>query len=128
MKDPNRIAKIEQAIAKKYGQEAVESPRKYWNDAKEEEYKEQLKGLAEKDRKYEESQEKIEVDGVLMSKKLLTRESVRRDCPVCETFSFNLKDDAYMNKHDCCYSCYIQWVEGREKRWKTGWRPPKGDK
>ena len=19
--------------------------------------------------------------------------------------------------------CYIQWVEGREDRWKTGWRP-----
>ena len=125
MKDPNRVARIEQAIAKKYGHEAVENPRTHWNDKKEEEYKEQLKKLAEKESKYEESQEKIEVDGVLMSKKLLTRESTRRDCPVCETFSFNLKDDTYMNKYDCCYNCYIQWVEGREERWTTGWRPPK---
>jgi hypothetical protein len=125
MKDPNRVARIEQAIAKKYGHEAVENPRTHWNDKKEEEYKEQLKKLAEKESKYEESQEKIEVDGVLMSKKLLTRESIRRDCPVCETFSFNLKDDTYMNKYDCCYNCYIQWVEGREERWATGWRPLK---
>jgi len=125
MKDPNRIARIEQAIAKKYGHETVENPRTHWNDEKEEEYKEQLKKLTEKESKYEESQEKIEVDGVLMSKKLLTRESTRRDCPVCETFSFNLKDDTYMNKYDCCYNCYIQWVEGREERWTTGWRPSK---
>jgi len=125
MKDPNRVARIEQAIAKKYGHEAVENPRTHWNDKKEEKYKEQLKKLTEKESKYEESQEKIEVDGVLMSKKLLTRESTRRDCPVCETFSFNLKDDTYMNKYDCCYNCYIQWVEGREERWATGWRPLK---
>jgi len=30
-----------------------------------------------------------------------------------------------MNKFDCCYKCYWQWVEGREDRWKTGWRPNK---
>ena len=123
MDDLNRIAKIEQAIAKKYGQEAIENPRKYWDDEKEEEFRAQLKILAEKDRNYEESQEKIEVDGVLMSKKLLTRETTRRDCPVCETFSFSPRDDTYMNKYDCCYKCYIQWVESREERWMSGWRP-----
>ena len=123
MDDFNRIAKIEQAIAKKYGQEAIENPRKYWDDEKEEEFRAQLKILAEKDRNYEESQEKIEVDGVLMSKILLTRETTRRDCPVCETFSFSPRDDTYMNKYDCCYKCYIQWVESREERWMSGWRP-----
>ena len=126
MKDPNRIARIEQAIAKKYGQEAVDNPRKYWDDAKEEGYREQLKILAEKEKKYEESQEKIEVDGVLMSKKLLTRESIRRGCPVCKTFSFKVIDDVYMNKYDCCYKCHVQWVQGREERWMTGWRPSHG--
>ena len=127
-KDPNRIARIEKAIAKKYGHETIENPRSHWNDEKEKEYQEQLKILAEKERKYEESQEKTEVNGILISKKLLTRETTRRNCPVCEIFSFKLKDDAYMNKYDCCYNCYIQWVDGREERWKTGWRPPKGDK
>ena len=35
-------------------------------------------------------------------------------------------DDVYMSKFDCCFKCYIQWGEGREDRWSTGWRP--GDK
>ncbi len=126
MKDPNRIARIEQAIAKKYGQETVENPRSLWNDSKEDDYQEQLKKLAEKERAFQEREEKEEVNGILISKKLLTREVARRDCPVCETFSFSPRDDAYMNKYDCCYNCYIQWVDGREERWKTGWRPPKG--
>ena len=128
MKDPNRVARIEKAIAKKYGHEAVENPRKHWNEEKEKSYQDQIKKLAEKERAFEESEEKIEVDGILISKKLLTRETIRRDCPVCDTFSFNLKDDAYMMKYDCCYNCFIQWVDGREERWETGWRPPKGDK
>ena len=128
MKDPNRIARIEKAIAQKYGSEAIENPRKYWNDEKEESYKEQLRILAEKERSFQESEEKYEVNGILVSKKLINKEFVRRDCPVCETFSFSIKDDAYMSKYDCCYNCYVQWVEGREERWLTGWRPEKGDK
>ena len=111
--DLNDIAKFEKAIAKKYGPEAIENPRKHWNDEKEKSYQDQIKKLAEKERAFEESEEKIEVDGILISKKLLTRETIRRDCPVCDTFSFNLKDDAYMMKYDCCYKCFIQWVEGR---------------
>jgi hypothetical protein len=128
MKDPDRIARIEQAIAKKYGHETIENPRSHWDDEKEKEYQEQLKKLAARERTFEESQEKEEVNGILISKKLLTRETVRRGCPVCNTFSFDLKDDAYMNRYSCCYKCYIQWVDGREERWETGWRPPKGDK
>lgn len=26
-------------------------------------------------------------------------------------------------KHGVCVSCSIQFVEGREERWKGGWRP-----
>ena len=62
------------------------------------------------------------VNGVLISKKLLMRES-KRSCPVCSTYSFKSNDDVYMSKFECCEKCYIQWVEGREERWKTGWRP-----
>ena len=121
--DLNDIARFEKAIAKKYGPEAIENPRKYWNDEKEKSYQAQIKEMAEKERQLEEKDDKVEQDGFLISKKLLTRETIRRDCPVCDTFSFNLKDDAYMMKYDCCYKCFIQWVEGREERWKTGWRP-----
>ena len=26
--------------------------------------------------------------------------------------------DVYMNKFDCCYECYIKFVEGREELWQ----------
>ena len=34
-----------------------------------------------------------------------------------------IRDDVFMNKFDCCFRCYIQWIDGREERWATGWRP-----
>jgi hypothetical protein len=70
--------------------------------------------------------EKVEVNGILVSQKLLSRET-NRTCPVCEIYSFDKKDDVYMNKFKCCFGCYIQYVEDREERWKTGWRPQLGD-
>ena len=41
----------------------------------------------------------------------------------CGKCSFKSVDDLYMTKFDCCFKCYIQYVEGREERWKKGWRP-----
>tara|TARA_Y100000385_G_scaffold267916_1_gene304481 strand:- start:304 stop:693 length:390 start_codon:yes stop_codon:yes gene_type:complete len=121
--DLNDIARYEKAIAKKYGPEAVENPRKHWNDEKEKSYQEQIKEMAKKERQFQEKDDKVEQDGFLISKKLLTRETARRTCPVCQTYSFKIKDDVFMNKFGCCHRCYIRWVEGREERWKTGWRP-----
>ena len=90
MKDPNRIARIEKAISKKYGQEAVENPRKYWNEEKEKSYQDQIKKLAEKERSFEEKDDKVEQDGFLISKKLLNKDTTRRTCPVCEKYSFKI--------------------------------------
>ena len=121
--DPNYIAKLEQAIAKKYGEETIQNPRGNWDESKEEDYEGQLRKLSEKEQITEEQDEMVEVDGVLLSKKLFTRESTKRTCPVCTEYSFKIRDDVFMNKFDCCYNCYIQWIEGREDSWKTGWRP-----
>ena len=121
--DLNDIARFEQAIAKKYGPEAIEDPRKHWNDEKEKSYQDQIKKLAEKERSFEEKDDKVEVDGFLISKKLLNKDTTRRTCPVCKTYSYKIRDDVFMNKFECCYNCYIQWVEGREERWQSGWRP-----
>jgi hypothetical protein len=121
-KDLNEIAKYEIAISKKYGKEAIKHPRADWNDEKEREYQRQAKELYEKETSLREKTEKIEIDGVLVSKKLFTRDS-KRICPVCHSYSFDLRDDVYMAKFDCCFECYIQWVEGRNERWKSGWRP-----
>lgn len=126
--DLNDIARFEKAIAKRYGHEAIQNPRKHWDDAKEAEYQEQLKILSKKELQSEEKDDKVEQDGFFISKKLLTREATRRVCPVCSTYSYKIRDDVFMNKFDCCYSCYIQHVEGREERWLTGWRPNKENK
>ena len=123
-KDPNYSIKVEQAISKKYGEDTVQHPKKNWDNEKEKEYLSQIKQF------YNilcESGDEVEVDGVLISKKLITKES-NRSCPICNTYSFKSNDDVYMSKFDCCEKCYIQWVEGREDRWKKGWRPNANNK
>ena len=122
-KDPNYVVKLEKAIAEKYGEETIQNPKKNWNEEKEAQYAEDLKILYQK-RQESETEDKVDVDGVLINKKLFSKES-NRSCPVCNTYSFNFRDDLYMTKFKCCERCYIQWVEGREDRWKTGWRPNK---
>jgi len=116
------IAKIEKAIEDKYGEEAIQNPKANWSEDKEKEYLQQIKKIHKKEYKIQEARDKIEVNGFFISKKLLSKDSERL-CLVCETYSFEMKDDLYMNKYDCCFNCYVQWVEGREERWNSGWRP-----
>ena len=123
-KDLNKIAKIEKAIAKKFGTETIVNPKAFWTDEKEEEYLEQVKEFYKEQKKKEEQSDKVEKDGFFLPKNLITRKS-KRKCPVCDIYSFEMKDDLYMNKFECCFKCYIQYVEDREERWKKGWRPVK---
>jgi len=122
-KDPNYAVKVEQAIAKKYGEEAVANPKSTWDDEKEKKYLEQLKETYSPDSDTEDL-DKEEVFGVFIPSKLLKEES-KRSCPVCDTYSFKSYDDVYMTKFECCRKCYTQWVENREERWINGWRPIK---
>ena len=119
-KDPDYIAKLEKAIADKYGKEAIDNPKKFWSKEKEKKHLEQLKEFY----RLKESRDPVKVDnkGFLVARDLLEKKS-ERQCPVCEVYSFHHRDDLYMNKFECCFECYIQYVEGREDRWKTGWRP-----
>ena len=125
-KDWDKLAKFEQAISKKYGREAIQNPKGNWTEEKEAEYLEQIKQLAQKEAHLYDKDEKVEVNGILMPKKLLNKES-NRTCPVCDTYSFDVRDDVYMNKYDCCRHCYIRHVEDREERWLSGWRPNNGN-
>jgi len=110
MKDPEHLIKVEKAIQEKYGEETIQNPKSTWNDEKEKEYLQQIKKIAKSERQ----KEKIEVEGVLMPKKLFRKES-KRTCPRCKVYSFNMRDDLYMAKFKCCFKCYVQYVEGREK-------------
>ena len=120
--DSNHIAKVEKAIAQKYGKETVQNPKANWDEEKEKEYLEQLKKLSEKEQSIKEKSEKVESNGFFISKKLLIKDT-ERECPVCNKYSFKTRDDVYMTKFECCFNCYIQYVEGREERWQKGWRP-----
>lgn len=46
-------------------------------------------------------------------------------CPVCERLMRGDKSNHSYYNFGCCNDCLIQWVEGREERWRSGWRPSK---
>ena len=73
MKDPDYLIKVEKAIQKKYGDEAIQNPKANWDEDKEKEYLSEIKKI------YKESKtnEKVEVNGILMPKKLFMKESNR---------------------------------------------------
>jgi hypothetical protein len=52
--------------------------------------------------------------------KILDELRVPAWCPVCEVVLHNV--DTYYD-WGCCKLCYIEFVEHREERWKSGWRP-----
>tara|TARA_R110000824_G_scaffold241919_1_gene430692 strand:- start:168 stop:563 length:396 start_codon:yes stop_codon:yes gene_type:complete len=121
-KDLNYIAALERAIEKKYGEEAIQNPAQYWDEAKEEEYIEQLKDYVEKQKKHEQERYVENDDGILISRKLLNKEGII-NCPVCGKKTKTVDDDIYINKFECCSKCFIQYVVDRKKRWLNGWRP-----
>ena len=118
--DFNKIAKFEKAIKEKYGSEAIVNPKKFWDESKEKKYLQELERFYKKKSKNE-KKETVKGDFLLLEKKFTAQ--LKRNCPVCGTYSISTEDDVYMSKFECCHDCYIQYVEGREERWKTGWRP-----
>ena len=119
--DYDQIARIEKAIAKKYGNSAIINPKSNWDDEKEKSYlKDKKKKLKEDETivtKVEYSENSIELDEL--------KQTTERECTICTKYSFYGKDDLYMNKYKCCEKCYIIYVEGRTQKWLSGWRPDK---
>ena len=125
-KDPNYTIKVEKAISEKYGEDTIQNPKANWNEEKEREYLDQLKKLSKKDIEKEIKTKKIDVGGFFINKNLIRdKRTFKYNCPVCENFSFKITDDLYLEKFDCCYRCYVQYIEDREERWIKGWRPKK---
>ena len=121
-KDLNYVAGLEKAIKKKYGDEAIDNPAKHWDEEKEKKYLVQLKDFVAKQRKSEAEAEPENVNGVLITRKLFNKGS-KLSCPVCTKKIKTDSDDVCIIKYDCCYDCFIQYVEDREERWLSGWRP-----
>lgn len=121
-KDWDKLAAFEKAIRKKYGEEAIQNPKANWNEEKEKQYIAQQRELYSKELKQSAVTEKVDIGGVLVSQKLLNRDS-KDPCPVCSKIFFKSTDDVCMTKYECCFDCYVKWVENREERWLKGWRP-----
>ncbi len=116
------LARVEKAMTERYGKETVQDFRSEWSEEKENEYIEQSSRCV---RRKKDAEEKITIgDGVVVSQRAATKRT-QRTCPVCRTYSFSTKDDLYMARYESCYACYVNFIEGREDRWKTGWRPNK---
>ena len=116
---------LEKAIAEKYGKETIVNPKANWDDQREKEYLEQMRKFYSKVDKSKEQEEKIDINGIKVSKKLLNRESLK-SCPVCGSFPRKSMDDVCLVKFECCSSCYDRYILGREERWLKGWRPNNG--
>jgi hypothetical protein len=125
-KDLNRIAAIEKVIAEKYGSETIAHPQADWDDEKEKDYILQMKEFYAKERRGEGQHEKVDINGIKVSKKLLNRESLR-SCSICGNFPKKSMDDVCLTKYEVCAKCHVQYVQGREERWLKGWRPNNGN-
>ena len=83
---------------------------------------EQLEEFITKQKKFEHEHMSNNVDGVLVSRKLLNKEGIL-NCSTCKSKLKTINDDIYHTKFHCCEKCFIKYVDGREKRWLDGWRP-----
>jgi len=117
MKNPNHIIELERSIKEKYGSEAIQNPKANWNTEKEQEFLSQLKELTKKEQELEQSSEIIDINGVLIPKKLFNGRTESKICIKCEKYSFKRNDDVYLTKFRTCFNCYIEFVEGREEKW-----------
>lgn len=43
-------------------------------------------------------------------------------CPICSGIMKG-KSNVTWYKYQCCINCTIEWIEDREARWLSGWRP-----
>jgi hypothetical protein len=111
-KDLNYIAALEKAISEKYGDRAIHHPKADWTPEKEVEYLEQSKEAYAKELANRRSSEVVENDGVLVTKKLISK-TINRSCQYCNKYSFKNRDDVYLVKFNCCELCYLDRNEGK---------------
>ena len=122
-KDLNYIAAVEKAISEKYGRTATQNFRYRWDSDSEKEYLKQLADARKRKTNYNKSVDLKELEGEIVIKKRRQSQKTNRTCPVCKTYSFSSKDDLYMNRYECCYRCFVDFVASREEEWRSGKRP-----
>lgn len=103
-------AKVEKAIAAKYGADVVENPRKFWTIEKEEEYLRQSKEMVKREAEAAVKRRVLEGE-ILADERLFSEErkgeSLLQRCPKCNRV-LNSKDIVYLRFYDHCYICSIK--------------------
>jgi len=112
MRDLNFVQALEKAVKEKYGEQATYNPKQFWNEEKEKQFIEDQKHFIDKKYKNEQNKEKVEVDGVLLPKKLINK-NIDKECSLCKKYSFDKRDDLYLNKFKTCYRCYMCKLEDK---------------
>lgn len=112
-RDLNYIAALEKAVSQQYGEEATLNPKSLWSPEKEQEYLQQVRESYKKEAAAEKTQERVDLGGVFIAKKLLTK-NIERRCRYCQNYSFNRDNEVYLTKYSCCQICYIKHIEGRK--------------
>tara|TARA_R110000824_G_scaffold273740_1_gene462268 strand:+ start:170 stop:502 length:333 start_codon:yes stop_codon:yes gene_type:complete len=99
--DLNYIVKIEKAIQKRWGEEAIENPASHWDDKKEKEYLEQLKEHIQNEGCVSSTEEH---GGILVTSKLFNNRRIDR-CPECDSFKLSKRDKVLVKKVGHCQRC-----------------------
>lgn len=65
----------------------------------------------------------------LLDNKMNNLDELRRQlrvptfCPICSYIMKGSRSNITYYEYGCCDHCYIAFIEGREEKWKSGWRP-----
>ena len=121
MSDDLYRAKLEKAIAEKYGEDLLNSPE--LDKSFYEKFQEQEQELYDKIASNTKEETFKNRDGYLVNKRLIREE--QSNCLYCGRYKlhFVLFDDFCMKKWGCCSICHDRYINGKEERWKNGWRP-----
>jgi len=57
-----------------------------------------------------------------MNEELRDKYKIPAWCPLCQRIMKGKSTQTYI-QHGVCVNCVINFVEGREVRWTSGWRP-----
>jgi hypothetical protein len=108
----NYIQALEKAIKEKYGEIATMNPKHFWDEDKEKQYIEETKKVLKKEYASQDSKERVEIEGIMVSKNVLNNKE-DRTCKLCKKYSFDKRDDIYIKKFNACYKCYLCKLEDK---------------
>lgn len=110
---------LENVFREKYGPMSLVDIGAFWNTQKDKILKEYLRI----EQKYFLSKEDnyFKFGSILFSNKFSSKEN--KCCLVCGRYNYKARDLKTFSLFRTCFDCHVRHIEGREERWKAGWRP-----